>query len=156
MESKVYQLVISFLFGASLFLLASVVSAQDIHVCMKDGKKIMTDQPCERIGAVTKQIRTPDSFRPLTVIGGVTPGERQLMQQYKARDAAENALWEADRARDREAARQQAAANQRRCDQLNAEKNNIVVQLRQNSTQWLNDRHRAVNDEMYRLNCQTL
>lgn len=153
---KGFGIVASLLLGVSLFLLASVASAQTVHVCQKDGRKIMTDSPCDRIGAETMQIRTQDSFRPLTVITGISPRERQTLNQYKARDAVNNAQWEADRRADREAARQQEAAKNSNCARLNAEKNSIVAQLRQNSTQWLNDRHRTVNDEIGRMGCSML
>lgn len=147
------------LFITSVLLLLAVASearAQTVHVCEKGGKRIWTDRPCAEIGAETKQIRKPESFTPLSGGGGLTPGERMLMQQYRARDQAAQVQWDAERANDRQQAMRQAAQSQARCNQLNSEKNSIVIQQRQNSTQWLNDRRRAIDDEMYRLRCETL
>lgn len=140
-----------------LGMLSVPAVAQDIHVCVKDGREFMADRPCDVFGARTKQIRTPESFKPLSVIGGgLTSGERRMMQEYKARDDARDREYEAQRLVDRQAAQQADARNSAECRRLDAEKKRIIEQQRQYSTQWLTDRHREINDEMYRRRCKTL
>ncbi|MBW7902274.1 MAG: hypothetical protein H3C26_12385 [Rhodocyclaceae bacterium] len=132
--------------------------AQDIiYVCVKDGRELMTDRPCEVLGATTKRIRTPESFTPLSVIGGgLTTGERRMLREYEARNDALDREHEARRLADREAANRADALNVAECRRLDAVKKSIVNQQRQHSTQWLTDRHREINDEMYRRRCKTL
>lgn len=133
-------------------------AAQDIiYVCVKDGRELMTDRPCEVLGATTKRIRTPESFKPLSVIGGgLTTGERRMLRDYEARNDALDRDHEARKLADREAANRADALNVAECRRLDAEKKRVIERQRQFSTQGLTDRHREINDEMYRRRCKTL
>lgn len=158
-DRPAFKVIATLLACASLLVLVfgvQAVFAQDIHVCRKDGKQIMTDRPCADLGAETKTIRKPESFRPLSGGGGLTDAERRMAEQYRQRDEIENQQRQAQIAQHRERASLDEAQNKAVCQNLDQEKNRIVAALRQNSTQWLNDRHRAVNDEMYRRRCETL
>lgn len=137
-------------------LFSTVVNAQTIYVCDKAGKRIMSDQPCDKLGATINHIRTPESYAPLTTVVGLTPGQQQKSNEIKFRHDQNEAKWKAEREASRRATERADAENSVICNRLNTEKINIVSQLRQNSTQWLNDRHRQVNDEMYQRRCKTL
>lgn len=134
-------------------LLSITATAQTIHVCQKDGKQIMTDQTCDKIGAETKAVRPPASFEPLNTYIGVTETERQRLAEIKARHEAAEQQWQAQRDTARIKSQAATANKDATCKGLVAEKDQVVAALRHNSTQFLNDRHRRINDEIYRLNC---
>ena len=145
-----------------LFLFLSIfvpvlAHAQSVYYC-KDGagRQIVTDQPCSVHGSSTVQVRQPNSYVPLSGGGGLTDAERNTAAQYKQRDALEDASIQVQRQQARQVVNQQAVQNDARCRQLENDRVSIKNQQRQNSTDWLSERLRLVNDEIYRLNCKTM
>lgn len=139
-------------------IISTSVLAEDIHYCAdKSGHKVISDKPCASMGLETKSVRSADTYRPLSVTGGLTDGERRLAEQYRQAESADEARRQQQAAlqqsRRQSEAQVQAQANAQACAALEQEKSNVVAQQRTLSTPYLAERFRAINDEIYRRRC---
>jgi len=139
------------------FLLASVaVNADSFFYCTKNGKKIVTDRPCAELGAQqTKRVES-ENMPALNTVRGLTQGD---LNESQAIDARNEQDYQSRQARRQE---QQALASENKavCKSLQQEKDSITAAQRMpNTMQSLNyyrERLLEVNNELYRLRCETL
>jgi len=159
MESFIFRATTALLAFAALALNAlawSEALAQTVYYCSQSGKRIITDTPCEKMGMNTKRIRDSSDFQGRTGLGGLTDGEKRMAAEAKQQDQVREAEWQQNKMAEAAEREHSERINDSVCRNLDAEKKQVVAQLRANSTQWLNDRHRKINDEMYRRRCKTL
>ena len=139
-----------FLIALSLPFLAD---AQVFYHCSQGGRKLVSDRPCEEQGAKeTKRVNAED-MTPLSTADGLSKEERRKGDAVSNRLERESQKRQAERDRSRAFDAQAREQNRGRCNNLYKEKESIVNQQRSMSNDWLNERHRKVNDEIYRLKC---
>ena len=143
---------------ALLIALASIGTseAQTLYHCIKAGKKVFTDQPCETHGATQQKRIDYQDLPPVNTSRSLTPNEINRSQQLGERLNAQRQADEQQRQQLIAKAQQQEEDNQRVCKELDRYKNQIIAQQRQRNTDWLNAEHKRINDEMYDRKCKTL
>ena len=140
----------TFLLPILAVLALSDVNAQAIfYHCIKDGKKLVADRPCDELGAREQKRVDPAELTPLSTSQSLTPSERARAQTLDQRLKNEDRHYQARR----QATAQQADSKKQECDSLYELKASIVAQQRSWSSDYLNQRHREVNDKIYRLGC---
>ena len=129
-----------------------VCGAESIYYCMCDGRKVVTDQPC---GEKSMELKRVDSsaLPPINTSNGLTDSERQRAanfdQKFKQQQVVDEEL------RRVEQARYAANENVRKafCNDLYIRKSNVVARQRMGNSDALNQEHRQINDDIYRLKC---
>ncbi|MFT3959969.1 hypothetical protein [Propionivibrio sp.] len=142
-------------FLAVLFGLFSsaALSQSAIYHCVKNGKKIFSDQRCEEQGAnETKRVNAQD-MPPVNTTQVLTNDQRQQGQYLKDRLNSADRQFQDQRERDRREAAKVKRDNEKTCKLLWEEKKQIIDWQRTRNSDELNRRHREVNDEIYRLKC---
>ena len=140
----------TYLLPALAVLAITSADAQEVfYHCMKDGKKLVADRPCHELGAREQKRVDPADLTPLSTSQSLTPSERARSQALDQRLRNEDQHYQARR----QAAVQQADSKKQECDSLHEVKASIVAQQRAWSSDYLNQRHREVNDKIYRLGC---
>ncbi|MBK8744154.1 hypothetical protein [Propionivibrio sp.] len=132
------------------------VNAQTIYHCTKNGKKVMSDQPCEHQGAIEQRRVDVQDMPPLNTSQPLTPGQIQQSQQIDQRLQQENVVSEHKRQYEKAKIAQDQANNQKVCDDLERYRKQVIDQQRVNNNDWWNAEHRRVDDEMYKRGCKTL
>jgi hypothetical protein len=138
------------LFGTAF---AVTVSAQSIYYCTKNGKKIVTDQPCENHGASQSKRVDYQEMPPLTITQGLTDSEKRKGQALTERLNREDRQYLQAKKYEQAKLQSQKSNNERVCSELWRYKEQIVSHLRYRSTDYWNSEHRRVNDEIYRREC---
>ena len=145
----------------SILLLAfgfqtGVVNAQTLYHCIKSGKKVFTDQPCEVQGATQQKRVDYQDLPPVNTSRSLTQNEINRSQQLGERLNAERQADERQRQKLIAKAQEEERTNQWACNQLEAQKKRVISRQRQYSTDALNEEHKRINDEMYARKCKTL
>jgi len=145
---------------AILIFSSVTVSADVIYYCTKDGKKLVTDKPCQELGAQEKKRVNAEDLRPLNTTRGLTQGDLNRSQEIDDRLDRRNQADAENREERRAQAQVEQAQGKAACSGLEQEKKNIVVAQRSplssQAQDYYRERLRWVNDELYRLNCETL
>lgn len=140
---------------ALALVFSTVVHGQTFYHCTKDGKKIISDQPCG-IGAKEQKRVDISQMPPINTSQALTESQKQQGQQIDQRNRQQQQIDEQNRQNQIAKQQQEQEINQRVCKDLDRYKNQIISQQRQRSTDWLNSEHKRVNDEMYDRKCKTL
>jgi hypothetical protein len=142
------------LFAVFLGVFSSAALSQYvIYHCVKNGKKIVSDQKCEDQGAAeTKRVNAQD-MPPVNTTQVLTNDQRWEGYYLKNRLNSADREFLDQRQHDRAVAAQSKRDNEEACKSLWREKDRIIAQQRTHSNDHLNRRHREINDEIYRLNC---
>lgn len=146
---------------AAILILASLTAHADaIYYCNKNGKKIVTDRPCEEFGAQEKRRINPQDLPPLSTSQGLRPDQIEQARQIDQRNQQQAQIDEQQRqAMQRQAQAQQGQKSQI-CASLESHKQSLIAAQRMpNSMQTLNyyrEELRKVNDELYARRCETL
>ena len=135
-----------------LVLFSSVALSQStFYHCTKDGKKIISDQPCADLGAKeTRQVKVKD-MPPVNTVSGMSQSERSRTVeswQHQRMSGDRQSQSTTSRARLNE-----EEEKVRRCADLAKQKNDVAAQQRQRNNSWLNDLHRFVNDKIFEFRC---
>lgn len=130
--------------------------AQTLYHCIKAGKKVFTDQPCETQGATQQKRVDYEELPPVNTSRSLTSNEINRAQQIGQRLNAERQADEQQRQQLIVQAAEQEKSNQWACSQLEAQKKRVISRQRQFSTDSLNAEHKRINDEMYDRKCKTL
>lgn len=128
-----------------LLLLAifSTTAAADAFVCVKDGKKTISDQPCEVIGgSASKQISTPTGSAPYT------PNLKTQLENVRKNQQDLDARIPAPRP-----AATPTVNKTAECERNWEEMRAVDASARQSSQQWHRDRKKALQDERWNLGC---
>ncbi len=145
-KKKLFAVVLCFLSHAAL-------SQGVIYHCVKDGKKILSDQPCPVFGSnETKRIRYVD-LPPVNTVQPVTPEQRVQSQKVTERINVEEVQARQKREYEQAKAEEDKRLVEKQCADLWRYKDSIVAQQRRGNNDWWNSEHRRVNDEIYRLKC---
>ena len=125
---------------------SAALSQSTFYHCTKDGKKIISDQPCADLGAKeTRQVKVKD-MPPVNTVSGMSQSERtRTVGNWRQQRMSEPRRQSSRSFEKEEKARQ--------CADLASRKNDVVNQQRQHSNQWLNDLHRSINDKIFELKC---
>lgn len=140
--------------GAVLSLLSATALSQGIvYHCMKDGKKIISDHPCNAFSAQETKRSNFSDLPPVTTVQGVTPEERDRGRKLTERLNREDEQYRRRMDYEKAKAAEDQRLTEKRCAELWRYKEQIVAQQRRMNNDWWNAEHRRVNDEIYRLNC---
>ena len=142
-----YSLII--IFGAMI----GAANAQTVYYCNKAGKKIITDQPCDKHGAAQTKSVTSQEMPPLNVSQGLSQKEKQKGQAVTERLKREDSQFQQEREQQKARDQEQRRNNERVCAQLWRYKERIIAQQRAMNSEYWNSEHRRVNDEIYRREC---
>ncbi|MDR2113626.1 MAG: hypothetical protein LBQ62_11125 [Candidatus Accumulibacter sp.] len=143
-----------YVFAVFLCLSSSVALPQSIiYHCMKDGKKLVSDQPCEKFGSEEKKRVRSSQMPPLNTAQGLTKNERKHGQAVT--DRLRNEEWQrrAIREYQESEAAEERKRNEKKCSDLWYYKEQIINQQRRKNDEYWNEEHRKVNDEIFHLNC---
>lgn len=139
-----------------LLLIPAISSAETIFYCMRDGRKVISDQPCaDQKAREVKRIDGAD-LPPINTSKALSTSDRQRARDFDARQQQEDEQNRQNEAQRQNQAQQSAAASQDKaayCDLLYRRKADIVSAQRFRSSDSLNEEHKRVNDEIYRLRC---
>ena len=125
-----------------------------VYYCMKDGKKIISDSPCENHSADEEQRRyyVRTDVQPGIASAQQLEREKAVLKRMeddrKIREVAAEKRVQA-RAQSNEAEQKK----ERICNSLYAEKDSIKAIQRQLNSDYWNQRHREVDDEIYYRKC---
>ena len=129
---------------------AAALSQSTFYHCAKGGEKIISDQPCAELGAKeTKRVEAKD-LTPLNTVQGVSQEEkRQPVPKTRVQQVADTSQQQGSNP----ASRAKDQGRERQCADLLSKKDDIVALQRQRNSEQLEESHRKVNDEIYRLEC---
>ncbi|MDR1163570.1 MAG: hypothetical protein LBM17_07040 [Candidatus Accumulibacter sp.] len=122
--------------------------------CMKDGHKIITDQPCASLSASQEEVKRGADYPPLSTIeGGLTDYEKQLLRQHDSRVAAQNQVWENQREEENSIEEHAAKTKESQCNALVAEKKFLQQRQRYLSDAYDAERFQIINKKYWDLKC---
>lgn len=142
--------------AATLALACCSANAQGIYHCTKNGKKLMTDQPCQAFGADTKKHVRYDDMPPLNTMEPPSQAEIQRARQSSSIQHTQHRSEETNSPQTDVKASQKKAV----CMQLEQEKQQIVSMQRAPQSGGTHDHLRArrekIEAEIYRRECETM
>ncbi|WP_263770054.1 hypothetical protein [Propionivibrio soli] len=133
----------------------SACAQEVIYHCLKDGRKMVTDQPCADLGAQERKRVNTSDMPPLNTSQGLSVEERQREQGIRERLYREGQQYEQIREQQKAVAAAEERERVRLCDSLWRQKKAVIAQQRAYSSDYWNERHRIVNDRIYELNCSS-
>lgn len=141
-------------FVALICLFSSVALSQStFYHCVKNGQKLISDQPCENFGAEeSKRVRASE-MPPLNTTQGLTKNERQRGQAVSNRLRIEEQQHRNKQEYQKSKAEKEKKIIEKQCADLWRYKEQIVASQRRGNSDYWNAEHRQVNDKIYRLNC---
>lgn len=143
------------IFAATL-LVTQAANADGIYYCTKNGKKIMTDQPCQNLGANQSKYTAYENLQPLNTMA---PPSHNAIQRAKEFDQ-EQTRRQPDQGNQQRQASVQAEQNKAQCRELEQQKQAIVAQQRMpqqgSMHDYLRRQREGVDAEIYRRQCETL
>lgn len=136
------------------FLMTGATFSQDtIYYCQKGGKKLVSDRPCDEHGAKqTKKVYAEDLY-PISSGGGLSPSARVRVQQIDARLAKKNVRHKWPSRQQSSRLGRELEQKERICAELYRQKENIISRQRVHNTERFNEKHRKVNDQIYKNGC---
>lgn len=141
----------------SLLLACQVANASGVYYCAKDGRKIMTDQPCDSLGANQKKYIRYDEFRPLSTMESPTERDKQQADRFYHEEQNRR---RPDSGYRPQQANVEAEQNKAQCHQLEQQKQAIIAQQRMpqqgSMHDYLRRQREGVDTEIYRRKCETL
>ena len=135
---------------------SSLVWSQTIYYCVKDGKKIATDRGCGVQGAVEQKRVEYRDLPPVNTSQSLTPSEVQQGQIVDERMRQERVVDDGQRKKNIVMQQRADARNREICLELGKKKDHIISMQRHFSNDYWNEKHRWVNDEIYRRRCETM
>lgn len=142
-----------FLLALLVASMTTTVNAQTFYHCTKNGKKLISDQPCDEQGAKEQKRVNVQDMPPLNTTQSLSAGQVQQSQQIDRRMQQQKIVntqqMQYDQARQQEAKQN----NDKVCADLWRYKEQIIAQQRRMNSDWWNAEHRRVNDDIYKRNC---
>lgn len=143
-----------------LSLASFSANADAIYYCNKNGKKIVTDRPCEDLGAQEKKRINPEDLPPLSTSRGLTANQIEQSKQIDQRYHQQSQIDDQQRQIKQQAAQSQKANNKAVCVSLDRQKQSIISAQRAPNSGAMHDyyreQRRKIDDEIYRLGCETM
>jgi hypothetical protein len=143
---------IAFSLIAGLFLAVPAYSQVFYH-CTKDGKKLVTDRPCERFGATENKRINANDMPPLNTSKSLSENEKRQGQVVTDRLNQSGREHIQQRTYEKQKAAEEKKITEKKCADLWRYKQELVEKQRKRNSEWLNKEFRRVNDEIFRLNC---
>jgi len=145
--------------AAGLLLASFLADANAIYYCSKNGKKIISDLPCQNQDAEEHKRVYGQNVAPIETSQGLRSAQTDQGRQMDPR-AQQQAQPDEQLRQVKLQQRNEQVEKKRVCAGLEARKQNYTAAQRApNSTQmldWYREQLRGVNDELYSRNCETL
>lgn len=146
---------------AAIFLLGSfAVNAGEIYYCVKNGKKIMSDQSCDKFDASEQKHVYTENMPPLNISQGLTQNQINKVRLIDEANRQQALIDEHQRIANQRQAQLQQLNDKNTCMALENRKKQILSAQRApnniSSLNYYQEELRKTNDELYRLHCKTL
>ena len=130
-------------------LVVNSSGAQTIYYCVKNGKKVVSNQSCEDQGAVQKKRVDPQDAPPMNITQPIKPSQIKQNREQDRQDPQVVTFGQKGKSH-------LSSSEQDRCDKLWQRKLETIEDQRRMNNDWLTAEHKRINDELYALRCETL